>query len=490
MNPDLPILSLGTDFYSPVDGGLFSNPQLRYRNQKHAALLGLHTINNSEWLQHFGRFAPLNGNLSKPLAMKYHGHQFQNYNPDIGDGRGFVFAQFLNENQLLELGTKGSGITPYSRRGDGRLTLKGAVRELLATDYLEKQRVLTSKTFSIVETDEKLIRHDEPSPTRSAILFRLSRGHIRIGNFQYAFHHQNRENIIKLVVYSLKYFYPHLAPVDSLKEKIELFFQNVTLRLADLCASYMVSGFVHGVLNTDNMNISGESFDYGPYRFLPYYDPYFIAAYFDHEGLYSFGRQPHSFLWNLLQLRQCLLFAEPAADLSKLEETFSLYFNTFFASRFLNKLNLKPNSSFSDSHLIHQFLNLTPDYYDNTQLPILALSHSITLDIQEISTKDFFNKTHLLIENFFKDLYQEPGKEFETAFLEILNWTLRNQSTNYFSTETLHQITTNFTPAKVLQTSQIETREKTLVIDEIEKIWAEIAENDNWAPLEQRLENR
>ena len=121
-----------------------------------------------------------------PLALRYHGHQFQHYNPDLGDGRGFLFAQLydLSDGRLLDLGTKGSGTTPYSRSGDGRLTLKGAVREALATAFLRALGVNTSKTLSIVETGEQLFRGDEPSPTRSAVLVRLSHFHVRFGTFQ------------------------------------------------------------------------------------------------------------------------------------------------------------------------------------------------------------------------------------------------------------------------------------------------------------------
>ncbi len=483
MNSSLPILDLGTDFFSSVSGGHFSNPKLRYRNQKQAAFLGLDKKNDLEWLEHFGLFKPLENNLLNPLAMKYHGHQFQNYNPGIGDGRGFVFAQFFKNQHLFELGTKGSGQTPFSRRGDGRLTLKGAIRELLATEFLESQRVLTSKTFSIIETDEKLERHDEPSPTRSAVLFRLSRGHIRIGNFQYAFYHQNRENIFKLVDYSLKNFYPFVVIPESTKQKIECFSENVTRRLADLCASYMVAGFVHGVLNTDNMNVSGESFDYGPYRFLPHYDPSFTAAYFDHEGLYSFGRQPPSFLWNLNQLNQCLLWAAPEADLKALEDRFAIYFNVYFSARFLKKLNLKPAEN---SEVIADFLNLSPDYYDNFDFPVLEKIQFDFLKMSEISNSSFFKKVQTAIDLFFKDLQEQPSKTFETAFLEIVEWNQSAKPVTYFSSETLQFLSDNFLPIKKLTENQIQLRKRTLLIDEIENIWTEIADHDNWRPLYDR----
>ena len=135
---------------------------------------------------HFGRFEPLPGNLIRPLALRYHGHQFRVYNPELGDGRGFLFAQLRDcaDGRLLDLGTKGSGQTPWSRGGDGRLTLKGGVREVLATEMLEALGVDTSKSFSLIETGEALERGDEPSPTRSSVLVRLATRHIRFGSFQ------------------------------------------------------------------------------------------------------------------------------------------------------------------------------------------------------------------------------------------------------------------------------------------------------------------
>lgn len=487
MNKSLPLLELGEEFYTPVEGGKFTNPVLRYRNQKYSSFLGLDKLSDDEWLDHFGKLTPLKSNLEKPLAMKYHGHQFQSYNPDLGDGRGFVFAQFKKDKHLFELGTKGSGQTPYSRRGDGRLTLKGAVRELLASDFLAKQKVLTSHTFSIVETAEKLIRHDEPSPTRSAVLFRLSRGHIRIGNFQHAFFYRNDKNILKLVDYSLENFYPELAIPETAKEKIELLFKSVTLRLADLCASYMVAGFVHGVLNTDNMNISGESFDYGPYRFLPYYDPYFTAAYFDQEGLYCFDRQPPSFLWNLHQLKDTLSFAQPTADLSYLNDAFSMQFNVFFTSRFLKKLNLKPKITALEASLEMAFMSISPNYYEDSTLPILDLNKINTVPFVEISQSQFFQNIQKIIESFFQDLYQNPTRDFETAFLEILNWTHNQKSATYFTDETLKLISQFTSPMGKLTQQQINTRKQNLVIDEIEAIWNAIDQNDDWSKLYHRL---
>ena len=266
--------------------------------------------------EHFCRFEPLPDNLPQPLALRYHGHQFRVYNPDIGDGRGFTFAQLRDErDRLLDLGTKGSGQTPYSRTADGRLTLKGGVREVLATEMLEALGVNTSKTFALFETGEELVRGDEPSPTRSSVLTRLSHGHIRIGTFQRLAFYGEVENLNALVRYCLVNLYGEQPPRTPTENALRLF-DLVAAATARLAASYMAAGFVHGVLNSDNINVTGESFDYGPWRFTPDWDPDFTAAYFDHYGLYSFGRQPEAIHWDLAQFAGCMSLVAEAPPLS------------------------------------------------------------------------------------------------------------------------------------------------------------------------------
>ena len=316
--PDPAILPLAGWLADPVHAADFPRTQRRWRNNRWAAAVGLDGLSDADWLAHFGRFAPLPDNLPQPLALRYHGHQFCHYNPEIGDGRGFLFAQLRDgAGRLLDLGTKGSGRTPHSRSGDGRLTLKGAVREILATEMLEALGVNTSKTFAVIETGEALQRGDEPSPTRSAVLTRLSHGHIRIGSFQRLATLGEAEHLAALVDYCLAQFPGPPPPADApaRDEPAVVLLHQVVERMADLAASYVAGGFVHGVLNSDNMNISGESFDYGPWRWLPAWDGGFTAAYFDHSGLYAFARQAEAIHWNCGQLaialRALVADAEP-----------------------------------------------------------------------------------------------------------------------------------------------------------------------------------
>lgn len=306
--PEPKHLQLGGAFFDAVAPADFPQTVLRYRNPRAAQSVGLAGLSDDQWRAHFGRFEPLPDNLTQPLALRYHGHQFRNYNPQLGDGRGFLFAQMrdADDGRLLDLGTKGSGRTPWSRTADGRLTLKGGVREVLATALLEQRGVYTSKTFSLIETGEKLERHDEPSPTRSAVMVRLSHGHIRFGSFQRLRALNDTENLERLVDYSLATYLGGAAEGDIVT-RCHTLLARVTANCARLVAGWQAAGFVHGVLNTDNMNITGESFDYGPFRFLPEYIPGFTAAYFDQQGLYCYARQPEAVAWNLERLAEALL---------------------------------------------------------------------------------------------------------------------------------------------------------------------------------------
>ena len=341
------VLDLGPTFYDPVAPADFPATVVRFRNDRAAAEVGLDGLSDADWVRHFGRFAPLPDSLATPLALRYHGHQFRVYNPDLGDGRGFLFAQCRDSrDRLMDLGTKGSGTTPWSRAGDGRLTLKGAVREVLATEMLQALGVDTSRTLSVVETGENLHRGDEPSPTRSAVLVRLNHSHIRFGTFQRLAALGLADDMARLTTYVLTHYFggtgddPYAALID-----------HAVTNAATQAASMMAAGFVHGVLNTDNINITGECFDYGPYRFAQSWDPDFTAAYFDHHGLYSFGRQPEALQWNVFQLAGALRLVAPVEVLRPALEDFGSRYTTALTAALLRRLGVVPFGDARDRSL-------------------------------------------------------------------------------------------------------------------------------------------
>lgn len=450
---------LGGDFFDAVKPAEFPQKILRFQNLEWAEKIGMEKLTDEEWLSYFAEFKPLPGNLPQPLALRYHGHQFQNYNPDIGDGRGFLYAQIKEPHppyRILDLATKGSGQTPYSRSGDGRLTLKGAVREILATEMLEALGVNTSKTFSVIETGEDLIRHDEPSPTRSAVLVRLSHSHIRFGSFQRLAFFEQIENIQKLVDHSCTHYYPELLGLPP-DQRCLMFFKQIVQRSAALCAQWMVAGFVHGVLNTDNMVITGESFDYGPYRFLPSYDPHFTAAYFDHQGLYAYARQPESVYWNLHQLGHSLSFAQAEMNdyIDIIQTEFSPTLDQVLLDRFLKRLNLKPAGIDQDRELLKtsfDFLRHSQAGYDDFFFDFNG--GLISLEFARSS------KT--------KEMYR--GDHFEAFLKKLGDYNIANKNL-------LSELRKNWmTP-------------ESLLIDEIESIWSQIEQKDDWSQLERKIQS-
>ena len=442
LQPQPPIAGIADFLADPVQSADFPETVLRFRNDRAAASVGLDGLTDEEWDAHFGRFRPLPGNLPEPLALRYHGHQFRVYNPDIGDGRGFTFAQIRDANgRWLDLGTKGSGQTPYSRFGDGRLTLKGGVREILATEMLEALGVNTSKSFSLIETGEALQRNDEPSPTRSAVLVRLSHGHIRIGSFQRLAMLGQTEELNRLAAYVIEHLYGEAPGNEPALRLLE----QVVQRTANLAASYMAAGFVHGVLNSDNINVTGESFDYGPWRFTPFWDPEFTAAYFDHQGLYAFGRQPQAIHWDVVQLAIALSKVAEIEALAPVLDTFPEAYEAALIRAVLGRLGVRPRGDRED----------------------LALVQAIEAGLATRTAG---------IDRFFFDWSggrRRPGPydtNYATHFGEVEAILARYDSARM----TDHPYWSDAEPCS-------------MHIDEVEAIWAAIDEKDDWTPLHSKV---
>lgn len=309
--PDPAFFRVADGLADPVTAAAFPNARLRWRDDDAARTVGLQTLTGSEWRDHFAGFSTLPDNQPAPLAMRYHGHQFRVYNPDIGDGRGFLFAQMRDDRgRLMDLGTKGSGQTPYSRNGDGRMTLQGGVREALFAAHLHAAGVPTCRILSLYDTDEQLDRYDEPSPARGAVMVRLQHSHIRIGHFQRHAYHGSADALRTLTDHVAQAYFPSAAP-ETGEARVHAVFDAAVSANAALTADWMAASFVHGVMNSDNITLTGESFDYGPSRVLPVFQPGFTAAYFDQGGIYAYGRQPEAMAWNLHRLAECLALIAP-----------------------------------------------------------------------------------------------------------------------------------------------------------------------------------
>ncbi|WP_099864601.1 protein adenylyltransferase SelO [Pararhizobium haloflavum] len=451
-DPSVRHSTLGEGFFDVVEPADFPRHTIRYRNDRAAGPVGLATLSDAEWIEHFARFTPLEGSLAQPLALRYHGHQFRQYNPDLGDGRGFLFAQLHDDTgRLLDLGTKGSGQTPWSRQGDGRLTLKGGVREVLATEMLEALGVNTSRSFSLIETGEALMRGDEPSPTRSSVLVRLSHSHIRIGTFQRLAYLQDKEKLVKLLDYAVATYMPDCERPDQAAKALA-FLETVCRQVARTGAQWMAAGFVHGVLNTDNINITGESFDYGPWRFLPVLDPSFTAAYFDQTGLYAFGRQPETLFWNLARLAECLLPLVGQPELERVLSDFPDMYRRAFDRQLLARLGLVATDGQCDRDLAEAFWR----FLAASALPF----ERVFFDWHggEASAARAERSPHA-------DIY--AGAEFSEVRRLMAQFATRSvpdAASDYFD---------GSAPC-------------TMLVDEVERIWSFIDENDDWTAFHEK----
>ena len=519
--PEPRFQDLGGDYGDPVEAADFPQTLLRVRNDRAAKTVGLETLTDAEWIAHFGRFRPLPGQPG-PIAMRYHGHQFRTYNPDLGDGRGFLAAQLREiplpageglslhepagrlarrkgeglpaevgaivseagaaayaegkvrpspgfaadrpdglsgetslsrrerEPRLLDLGTKGSGQTPWSRAGDGRLTLKGGVREVLAAEMLESQGVPTSRAFSLIETGEDLERGDEPSPTRSAVLVRLSHSHVRFGTFQRAAWLGRADMVEALVEHARALYHPGTAAGDT-----PGFLRAVVEASARLTARWIAAGFVHGVLNTDNLNVTGESFDYGPWRFLPRYEPGFTAAYFDQTGLYAFARQPEAVFWALTQLGGALKTVADAEPLTEALNGFGPAYIRELRAAFLDRLGVSSLGEAADQRLLDATLALLREGGEALRWEPLFF--------------DWFGG----FASSARALQGPRGRLYQGEAFDAFRFALFEHAPDR--------------PVRLEAPMFAAAEPEEMLIDEVEAIWAAIEAEDDWGPLHAKI---
>lgn len=451
--------NLGEDYYDPVPAAEFPQHILRFRNDKLLPQIGLdpEKVDDQDFMEAFGQFQGV-----RPfLALRYHGYQFGEYNPGLGDGRGFLYGQVRGiDGELYDFGTKGSGRTPYSRGGDGRLTLKGGVREVLAAEALHQMGVKTSRCFSMIETGESLWRGDEPSPTRSSVMVRFNRSHIRFGTFE-RLHYIGRSDLIKkLLDHVIEIYYSHLLKVENEAERYALFYGELVQRVAQLVAQWMAAGFCHAVLNTDNMSITGESFDYGPYAFIPTYNPTFTAAYFDYYGRYCYGYQPAICQLNLEMLQVPLRAVMSKADMEAALEKFSEFYAEHYQELMLRKLGLE-NLQMPEAE---ELLKSTIQVLGDTQVGYHAFFSEIT------------------------DLFSRRWREDVNSILSESDFlsSLENRESLESWRSLYHRVLQNLPQSEM---AEVEARMKrwnpktVLLRPQIEAVWERITEEDNWEPF-------
>jgi len=335
-----------------------ADPGLIRVNHELARLLGF----DPAWLESEQGVATIAGNHvpdgAEPIATVYAGHQFGSFNPRLGDGRAILLGEVIgSDGERYDVQLKGSGITPYSRNGDGRAPLGPILREYLVSEAMAALGVATSRTLAAVTTGEAVYRERRLA---GGVLIRVARSHIRIGTLQYFLSIQDQEGLKLLIDHVIARHYPAVA--DAERPALALF-EQVSRRIARLIAHWQALGFIHGVMNTDNMLLSGETIDYGPCAFMDDYDSAAVFSSIDHGGRYAYRNQPAIAQWNLSCLAQCLLpfiddDEEQAISAAQaVLNAFPEYYTDAWLARLRDKFGLAEAQD-GDDALMQDFLDL------------------------------------------------------------------------------------------------------------------------------------
>ena len=327
---------------------------------------------------------------SKPFAQAYAGHQFGQFTI-LGDGRAHIVGeQVTPDGEIFDIQYKGSGRTPYSRGGDGKAALGPMLREYLISEAMYYLGIPTTRSLAVVETGEKVYRE---VPLKGSILTRVASSHIRIGTFQFLAAHKDYEGMKSLLDFSIKRHFSNLKFSENLA--IE-FIKAVMQKQINLIVEWMRVGFIHGVMNTDNSTISGETIDYGPCAFMDHYDANTVFSSIDTQGRYSFANQPSIIQWNLVRLAECLLPLIDKDEKRSIEiaqnliNTFSSLFKDKWLQMMKKKLGIKDQSE-EDEELINNLIKWMqqkkPDF-TNTFCNLMNYDHA---DDEEFEDDEFNN---------------------------------------------------------------------------------------------------
>ncbi|WP_332648553.1 protein adenylyltransferase SelO [Lysinibacillus sp. 54212] len=367
-NFDNSYLQLPSVFYSTVTLNKVKNPRLVILNEALAKRLNL----NIEDLKTSAAIAMFAGNElpeeAARIAQAYAGHQFGHFTM-LGDGRALLIGEHVTpHNERVDIQLKGSGRTPFSRGGDGRAALGPMLREYIISEAMYALGIPTTRSLAVVTTGEEVYRQ---KALQGAILTRVASSHIRVGTFQYGARFTELEDLKALADYTILRHYPHVT--DKENPYLSLL-EEVIKAQAKLIASWQSIGFIHGVMNTDNMTISGETIDYGPCAFMDVYDPDTVFSSIDSAGRYAYGNQPSIAGWNLARFAECLLpliheDADSAIEeAEKVLQQFRGYFMDYFYEGMRRKLGLVEEEDM-DRELIQELLSLMEQYrvdYTNT----------------------------------------------------------------------------------------------------------------------------
>jgi len=347
---------------------------------------------------------------SEPIALVYAGHQFGHFVHQLGDGRALLMGEVVDPSgRRHDIQLKGSGRTPFSRGGDGKAPLGPVLREYLVSEALHHLGLSTTRSLAATKTGE-LVYRDRVLP--GAILTRVASSHIRVGTFEYFAAQQDLENLKRLTEYSIKRHYPEIQN-DS--EAPLSFFRKVGHAQVELVTSWMALGFIHGVMNTDNMSIAGETIDFGPCAFMDQFRFNQVFSSIDQFGRYSYSNQAQITLWNLSRLGKCLALLtdhgskEAAEMLNKELESLGTLFEQRFASKMVKKLGILKDVQPQDRDLVSQWLR----YLETQQLDYTISFRDLANLVENNADFNFFEWT-----STFQDFYQLWQKRVQNQDLE------------------------------------------------------------------------
>jgi uncharacterized protein YdiU (UPF0061 family) len=357
---------MGAEFYSALPANPPADLKLIIDNHELREQIGL-TDQDLKKIQSYC----LNPNTNDfdTFAMVYAGHQFGQFVNQLGDGRGIFLGQ---TNHDYDLHLKGAGKTPYSRFGDGRAVLRSSIREYIASEVMNNLNIPSTRAVALFISEEKVLRDSYES---SAVLVRSSQSHIRFGHFEF-FHYRNKsKQVKKLADYAIENY---SLFDESAEEPYVNFFHTIVQKTAQMISKWQGVGFCHGVMNTDNFSILGETFDYGPYAFMESLNPEFICNTSDYEGRYRYSNQPYIGLWNCSALGEALKTLIPEAKIEEILKTYEQEFSSNLRKIYLDKLGLTKYQP-GDDELIQDYLSLI----NNENLDYTQSFRSLVKTIQE-----------------------------------------------------------------------------------------------------------
>jgi len=403
-------------FYSKINLSKVSSPKLVVLNNELAEYLGLdiNELQSEEGVSYFAGNSVPKGSI--PIAQAYAGHQF-GYFTMLGDGRAMLLGEQITPNGKYDIQLKGSGRTPYSRGGDGRATLGPMLREYIVSEAMHALDIPTSRSLAVVTTGEPVIRE---KILKVAILTRVASSHIRVGTFEYAANFGTEENVRQLADYTIDRHYKEIEKDDF---PYLSFLKEVVKRQASLIAKWQLVGFIHGVMNTDNMALSGETIDYGPCAFMDAYNPNTVFSSIDTYGRYVYKNQPKIAVWNLSRFAETLLQLlheknDKAIKLAQdtVAEFYELYHNNWI-SGMRKKLGIF-NEEAEDEALIEELLNIMHKNNEDYTNTFIKLTFGNTLN-DSAEYKEWHNKwqARLQRQNKTKDELFELMKNSNPAVI-------------------------------------------------------------------------